>query len=119
VKKQTGSDLNAACLRLLDLCGVTAWRSNNMPVFDAKIGRYRKFTGRKGVSDIIAILRKRGYDGTLYGVFLGVETKADKDRLSADQKKFRDDCQAAGGRYLVVRTIADMEIFLRGEGLLR
>jgi len=110
--KKTSSDLTAACLRLLDLCGILSWRSNNVPVYDGKRGCYRTFHGLKGVPDILGIL-------PVGGTFLGVEVKAGKDRLSADQKAFRERCEALGGYFVVVRDVDDLAAFLRELKLLQ
>jgi hypothetical protein len=116
MKRTTGSTLTAACLRLLDLCGIFAWRNNNTGVRRQAKGRYFwTFSGMKGAPDIIGIHEVDG----IGGIFLGIETKAGKDRLSDAQKIFRNRCDAAGGVYLVVREIGDLTEYLTAIGAMR
>ena len=83
--------------------GVFAWRQNNMPVYDPKLhngyGGYRTHQGLKGVPDIIAIINGR---------FVGIEIKAGRDRMSADQLLFKKRCERHGGLYFVVKRIEDL-----------
>lgn len=93
-----------ACLELLAARGVMAWRSNNMPAFDKASGRMRKFNGRRGVSDILAV-----YNGQL----LAIEVKTPAGKLSEEQRQFLADVDLAGGGICVVRSVADLDAWLR------
>jgi hypothetical protein len=57
----------------------------------------------KGVPDIICIIN---------GQFVGIEIKAGKDRISADQMLFKKRCERNGGRYYVVRNPEDVDSIL-------
>jgi len=57
----------------------------------------------KGVPDIIAIVK---------GQFVGVEIKFGKDKLSPDQILFKRFCEHAGGTYLVIKTVEEVDNFL-------
>ena len=57
--------------------------------------KYIPSTTRKGVADIV---------GTYKGKAVAIEVKFSGDRLSDDQKKFRDDWQNSGGMHYVIKT---------------
>ena len=99
-----------ACLQLLHLCGCVAWRNQSTPAMN-EIGRFKRFNGRKGVSDIIGVLPK--------GVALFVECKSAKGRQSPEQKQFQAEVEAAGAVYILARSVRDLEIVLRDLGVLR
>lgn len=78
------------------------WRENTVGVFDQKQNLFRsapKFS-RSGVPDIVIIKN---------GKFIGLEVKRKGTYQSAEQKKFQEDLENAGGRYYVVRSIDDVE----------
>jgi len=75
-----------------------AYRINNGAVYDRKKGVYRKGVQRKGVPDIIGIIKGR---------FFGIEVKIGKDRQSADQKEVEKEIQAAGGVYFIAKSYDD------------
>jgi hypothetical protein len=112
IREDTGNTLNRDCLAYLERIKVTAWRSNNVPVYDPKLGCYRKFLGRKGVSDIVGVFPQEAklWDGRtmIFGLLLCVETKAPGDRLSKDQKSFADAVLKAGGIYICARKVGDL-----------
>lgn len=113
VKNPTESQLVTACLQLLQLRGVRAWRSNNTGVFDPVAKRFRSFRGLKGVSDILGIFtRPCGC-----GVMLAVEVKTKTGQLRAEQQLFLDLVSGAGGLSLVVRSVGDLDNALRLEGI--
>jgi hypothetical protein len=98
------------CLAVLRLRGVLAWRNNTTGVWDAARGRFRTFTGLKGVSDILGVLAPSGR-------LLAVETKAEGGRLTPAQAAFLDAVRAAGGLSLVVRDSRELDAALRAEGV--
>lgn len=112
IKKTTGSTLNRICLDYLASQGITAWRTNNAGTWDNAKKVFRTFHGRKGVPDIIGIFSQKvlltDASWWVFGTFLGVETKTPNDRLSVDQKMFREDVEKAGGCYVVVRKLEDL-----------
>ncbi len=84
------SSLTRAALATLHVNGFTAWRQNNGGVYDAKLGKHRAGSAKKGISDII------GYHETS-GRFAVVEIKTGKDKLSEEQEAFLAGVGKAGG----------------------
>jgi hypothetical protein len=80
--QSTAGQLTDAALSVLKMRGLTVWRQNNIAV------RGRKFTGIKGMPDII------GYRFDGRAVFCEVKTAG--DRLSKEQIDFMDKAHAAG-----------------------
>jgi hypothetical protein len=95
------SDILAACLDLLRLRGILAWRNNTTGVYDPARKCFRAFHGLKGVSDILAILG----DGRL----LAVETKSATGRLTPEQEWFLDEVNHRGGLGLCVRSVGELD----------
>ena len=111
-------DILAACLRLLRLAGIPAFRANTGAVrLASRSGRARfvRF-GPKGQSDILGIIPK-ARDGRR-GVFLAVETKRPGEKPTPEQQAFLDAVTAAGGLALVVSDVTQLEAALRREGAL-
>lgn len=88
-KKNRANALTKSVLDYMTMQGFKVWRQNNIAAFDAKIKSYRKFTGLKGVADVIGYCKSTG-------VFVAVEVKAGKDTLSPEQKIFLADSKNAG-----------------------
>lgn len=82
------------------------WRQNNGGVYDPTIKKFRKNSSTPGISDIIGFHKKTGR-------FIACEIKAGKDRLSDEQIEFLKNVNDAGGVGMVVRTIDDLEKFLK------
>lgn len=97
-----------ACLELLALKKIMAWRNNQGAIPNGR-GGFRKFVGRKGVSDILAIAP----DGS--GRFLGIECKTATGKLDPEQKEFMDEVRAHGGLAFVVRSVGELDDILRRE----
>ena len=74
--------------------GGFAFRVNNMGVYDAKRGVYRKGGTMKGIPDVV---------GLLDGRFVGIEIKFGSDRLSADQMEMKREIESNGGVYIVAK----------------
>jgi hypothetical protein len=89
--EQKEADVLRACLDWLACKRIFAWRSNNI----AAPGR--AFHGVKGVPDICCVHK---------GQFLGIECKATKGKQSAEQREFQKRLEAAGGRYILARSLA-------------
>ena len=89
--EQKEAEVLKACLDWLACKRVFAWRSNNI----AAPGR--SFHGVAGVPDICAIVKGR---------FIGIECKATKGKQSAAQAAFQKQLEAAGGRYILARSLA-------------
>jgi hypothetical protein len=100
VKKQTESDVLRQCLDYLQIKGILAWRSNQIPA-RTKTGGYRKFVGRKGVADILGCLD----DGRL----LAVEVKSATGKLKPEQELFLSAVRDRGGVALVIRDVTELQ----------
>ncbi len=68
-----------------------------MGVYDAKIGKYRANSAKRGVSDII------GYQKAT-GKFIAVEIKKGKDVVSPYQEAFLEGIRKAGGFVFVAKS---------------
>lgn len=105
-KIKTG-DLTTHSLRALAMKGYEAWRNNSVGIWDPQKQVFRKNKAAKlGVSDVIGFHRRTGQ-------FAACEIKNGKDTLSDDQRLFLEDVQRSGGLAMVVRTIDDIEKFMR------
>ncbi len=109
MKKPTESGIVTACLELLALRKILAWRANQIPVPLPGGKGFRKFAGLRGVSDIIGVLDD--------GRFLAVEVKTEVGVLRPDQKVFLDAVRERGGLAIVVRSVADLDRALKLEGV--
>ena len=98
--------VKAACLRYLEKRGTKAW---NNPSGCTRIApdRWLHF-GKKGSADILGCLPG--------GCFLAVEVKAERGRLSPEQRQFLADIKALGGLAVVVRDWRELDAALRGAG---
>jgi hypothetical protein len=96
------TELVGACLRLLALRGVFAWR-NNSGAFVIGKGRARRFVraGAVGAPDIIGVLPG--------GRFLAVECKRPGRRPTPAQDAFLDRLRQAGALALVIDDVAALD----------
>ena len=88
---------------------IVAWRSNNAGVRVGEGASRYAFHGTKGVPDIVGVLPG--------GRFLGIECKSDIGRQSPEQEDMQERIEAAGGRYLLVRSAADLAEGLKETAL--
>ncbi len=84
-----------AALDLLPLYGVEVWRNQSHPVPG------RRFTGRKGVSDVLGFTRS--------AKFVAVELKKPGGKLSEEQVEFLKLVKAAGGVAIAAYSIDDFQ----------
>lgn len=110
MKKQTEAQIQTAVCKKLRDAGFFFWRSNNVPIFDPKLnngyGAYRsqgEFS-LKGIPDIIIILKG--------GQFCGLEVKTPTGSVSADQVLFERRCKTIGAKYIVIRSVEDINEFI-------
>ncbi|MEM6765759.1 MAG: VRR-NUC domain-containing protein [Bacteroidota bacterium] len=97
-KELTANELTKAVLKRLNAQpGVMVWRQNNHTT------RGRSFRGRRGIGDILGIVRP--------GVFLSIEIKVGRDKLSQAQKEFIQDVTGLGGIAGVVGSLEELEVF--------
>jgi len=86
---------------MLTAHGVRAWRNNTTGVFDPQKKCFRRFSGRKGISDILGIVPPTGR-------LIAVECKSGKGKLTPEQREFLADVTAAGGLAIVARSVDDV-----------
>lgn len=98
-----------ACLQWLSLKGYLHWRANAaaVPLPDGK--GFRRFSGLRGVADVLAVLPP---DGRL----LACEIKGPRGKLRPEQAVFLDAVRAAGGLSMVVRSLSELIAALAAEG---
>jgi len=100
--------IQLSILKYLRAKGIFCWRNNTMGVWDPKLEIYRSNPyAMPGAPDIIAITpptRK-----SCGGVFVGIEVKAPRGRVSADQVLFGKRCASNNAEYHVVKSLEDMK----------
>lgn len=84
----TANEITKVAIQVLQERGCFVWRQNQIPV------KGRAFIGLKGVPDIIGFHLNTG-------VFIGVEVKAGKDELRAEQIDFLTTLKASGGLAMI------------------
>jgi hypothetical protein len=94
----TETDFVQTVLDYLRRCGIHAWRQNTG-------GRGRLRWGTPGCGDITGILPG--------GRRLEIECKTDAGTQSGAQRAFQAIIEQHGGRYVVARTIEDVEPIIR------
>ncbi len=88
------------CLQVCAALRIMAWRNNTTGVYDPTTKRFRTFTGRKGVSDIIGILPNgRGFV---------IETKRIGEKPTPEQRAFLDEFEKNGGLAIVATDPGDV-----------
>lgn len=84
--------------------GFVFWKTDRQGTYDPVRKTFRANCNPykiRGVSDILGVLRG--------GRILAIEVKAEKGRVSPEQKRFIDMINAAGGKAFVARSIEDLE----------
>lgn len=84
--------------------GYFFWVNDSVGIYDPIKKTFRRNNSPyriRGVADILGVLRG--------GRLLAIEVKAEKGRLSPEQKLFLDQVNAAGGKAFVARSIEDVE----------
>lgn len=110
------SDVLSACLRWLNYKGVWAWRQNQGAI-PLPGGRFRRFVGMRGVSDILGILPQTvqvvGEPAPVtFGNLLAVETKRPGEKVRPDQAAFLARVSELGGIGLCVHSVTELERLL-------
>lgn len=91
----------------LSRAGALVQRNNSGLLLGADGRRVR--AAMPGAADIIACF---------YGIFVAVECKTTSGRQSAAQRRYQDAVQRAGGMYVLMRSVNDVNDFLRQRGVL-
>lgn len=112
IKRETANDLTKACLRLLALRGVFAWRMNNTGVrrTDKRGRQFWAFNGLRGIADVLGVCAPDGK-------FLAIEIKVGDDEQSPHQLAFEASVRDSGGLYFVVRSVKDLDELLTENGI--
>jgi len=97
-RDDSANELTKAIVAWLKLNHFFAARINTTGLFDPRLGKYRPSGARKGMADLTAIVN---------GKHISIEIKIGHDKLRPDQLRVRDEVEAAGGRYLIVRGFDD------------
>ena len=92
------TDLVRACLQLLAVRGIVAWRNNSGVI---RRGTHVYWAGLKGSSDLIGLLRD--------GRFLAVECKRPGNRLTPEQRVFQRSITESGGVAWTVYSAEQLE----------
>lgn len=102
MKTMSESQLVKWCLDYLATRKIFAWRANSGAVTAEYKGKKRfvRFSGAKGLSDIIGILPS--------GRFLAIEAKVGRNKPTEAQEEFLARVRASGGVAAVVYTPEDM-----------
>ncbi len=109
MRQDRETDLVRACLELLQLRGVLAWRNNNAGVrrTDRRAGReFWTFAGVRGAPDILGVLPPRG-------TLLACEVKLPGGKVRPEQAIFLEEVGRRGGLALVVRDVRELDEALR------
>jgi hypothetical protein len=110
MKAPTETSLTRACLQLLQLKRVFAFRNNTgAAAFAGPAGRKRfvRFS-TPGAADILGVLPG--------GKFLAIEVKRPGNKPTAAQRAFLDAVTEAGGLSLVIHDVRDLQRALELEG---
>lgn len=92
------SDVQGAILQYLALKRIFHYRNNSGGFRDAQNHFYR--FGAVGSPDIVCVVN---------GQYVGIEVKKPGGRQSEHQKEFQRRLEEAGGRYILARSIDDVE----------
>ena len=99
MKKWIERDLKKLIIDYLEAKRYFFYRQNS-GAFQTKSGGFYKFASMTGLPDIVIVKD---------GQYIGVEIKAGKNKLSPAQFDFGEKLVKAGGKYLIVRSLDDLE----------
>jgi hypothetical protein len=103
----TETEILRAIREWLSWKGLWHYRANQIPV-KTEEGTYRRFQGKKGLPDLIAIIPQKCPCG-LQAVFCGIEVKTPSGTLSSSQAAVLEEIRALGGIGLVVHSVDELE----------
>ena len=105
-KPETANRITNNIIRIINMQTQSfAFRVNNVGVWDAAKGIYRKGNTIKGISDILASVR---------GQMVAIEVKAGKDVMSYDQQRFAASVIQSGGLYYEARSTDEFIQWFQG-----
>ena len=117
--KVSETALVKSVLQLLALRKIFAWKNATTGVYDPAKKLFRKFTGLRGVSDVIGVLPAKGRDSPMpfgAGRFLAIEAKVGRNVCTPEQNDFLNRINAMGGLGIVVSSLDQLEAILKLEG---
>lgn len=100
-------EIEMAIGHLLRIKGIFFWKNPSAGYFDSKQKRFRRHVNPyalNGAPDLICIYR---------GLFIGLEVKSGKGKMSASQVEFERRVRAAGGHYYLVRSVSDVDVLFK------
>ncbi len=111
IKKQTETSLVKAIIEFLRLKGIYGWR-NNSGAFAAEGRTGKRFVrfGLPGSADVLAVVPP-------HGRLLAIEAKVGRNNPTDLQLHFGAAINDAGGLWLVIRSLADLEELLMEHGI--
>lgn len=101
VLQQSTNELTQSVIKYMTVRGFKVWRQNNGGVYDPTKRVFRKNSSTPGISDVIGFRKKDA-------LFVALEIKTGKDKLSDEQIQFLKDVNDAGGIGIEVRCIDDI-----------
>ena len=120
-KRTPESIVKAACSLILSAHGIFWWNNSTTGIYDPSSSKFRTNKGQRGVSDLLGILPQQSYSvggvrSVAQGRFLAVEVKAGKNKMTADQERFLQNVNDAGGLGLCVWSALELHEALNREG---
>ena len=82
--------------------GITCWVNKNSATYDSRKKVFRKNNTKKGISDILGLLKTSGK-------MIAIEVKMPKKYATPDQKAFLKDINDNGGIGFIARTNEDLD----------
>lgn len=101
-KKETANGLTQSILRFISSHRWYCTRIQSQGQYNAKLKRWTKGTTRKGIGDILAIIR---------GDAIMIEVKVGKDKQSQWQKQTQKDVEKSFGIYLQIKSFDEFKMW--------
>lgn len=106
--------VKAAIMEYLAVRHILAFRMQTGSIAGEYKGKTRLVSfGVPGMADILAFGTEQGCDGYDHVLPIWIECKAPKGKQSELQKSFQAQVEAEGHRYIIARSIDDVEAALR------
>ena len=101
-KSESEKGVQRAIIEYLTYKNIFFYRQNSGAIQTQYKGRkgFYRFASMSGLPDIVAIVRGR---------YIGIECKGSSGSLSESQIKFMDASEHAGGKYILARSLEDVE----------
>ncbi len=96
LKDNSANELTKSIVATIEALGGMATRVNSTGLYDPATKKFRKGTTKKGTADIHAVFQGR---------HLSIEVKFGKDKMSPEQHEMAAKVAAAGGLYIIARSL--------------